>query len=130
MLIINIMLIFKLKRLSLLPVKYTQIAMIFLLSTKNASQSAIDLTSIMVMFKFSFEFLSPNSLNEFLSWHNDDPKMQNLHFYWTSTLANYKCAVFMLFIGVFIYFVLKVTLKKVGWVRQMASLLSTKYWLR
>ena len=127
---INILLIFKLKRLSLLPVKYTQIAMIFLLSTKNVSQPAIDLTAIMVVFKFSFEFLSPRFLNDFLSWHNDDPKMQNLHFYWTSTLANYKCVVVMLLIGVFIYFGLKVTLKKIGWVRQTASWLSNKYWLR
>ena len=130
MLMINIMLIFKLKRLSLFPIKYTQIMMIFLLSTKNASQPAIDLTAIMVAFKFTFEFLSPNFLNDLLSWHNDDPKMQNLHFYWTSTLANYKCAIVMLLIGVFVCFGLKVVLKRVGWVRKTASWLSTKYWLR
>ena len=130
MLLINILLIFKLKRLSLLPVKYIQITIIFLLSTKNVGQQAIDLTAIMVTFKFSFEFLSPNSLNELLSWHNDDSKMQNLHFYWTSTLANYKCAIVILLIGVFVYFGLKVALKKVGWVRQIISWLSTKYWLR
>ena len=130
MLLINILLIFKLKRLSLLPVKYTQIMMIFLLSTKNASQPAIDLTAIMLAFKFSFEFLSPNFLNELLCWHNDDQKMQNLHFYWTSTIANYKCAVVMLFIGVFVYFGLKVALNKINWVQRTASWLSTKYWLR
>ena len=129
-LLLNILLIFKLKRLSLLPIKYAQITIIYLLSTTNVIQPAIDLTAIMVAFKFSFEFLSPNFLNELLSWHNDDPKMQNLHFYWTSTLANYKCAIVMLLIGVFVYFALKVTLKKVGWVRRTANWLSTKYWLR
>ena len=107
MLIINLWFYFKLKRISLLSLKYIQIMMIFLLSSDNADHNNIELMAMMPMFNFNFEILSPNSLNRLLQWQNDSKKMQNVHFYCTSTLANYKWIICIIMLGFVLYLIMK-----------------------
>ena len=107
MLIVNLWFYFKLKRISLLYLKYIQIMIIFLLSSDNADQNNIDLMTLMPVFNFNFEFFSPNSLNRLLLWQNDLKKMQNVHFYCTSTLANYKWTICIIMLGFVLYLIMK-----------------------
>ena len=113
MLIINWWFYFKLKRISLLSLKYIQIMMIFLLSSNNANQNNVDLMTMMHVFNFNFEFFSPNSFNRLLQWQNDSKKMQNVHFYCTSTLANYKWTISIIILGFVLYLIMKLLKRSV-----------------
>ena len=120
----------KLKRLSLLSVKYVQVILIFLLSTNNIEPETYDLTILHVIFNFSFDFLSPKALNSWLSCHNESKKMQNLHFYWSSTLTNYKWAILVLLLIVFVYYFIKILISKVKWISSLSDFLKSLKWLR
>ena len=102
----------KFKRLSLLPLKHIQIIIIFLLSRENLNQDLIDFTSLLTLFNFNFEFLSPNSLNQLLSCNNESRKMQNFHYNCTSTLKNYKMLIVVLILGIMWYFGAKLLIMK------------------
>ena len=129
-LLINILMILKLRRLSFLPIKYIQIMMIFLLSKADCGQEVINLISPLSVFKLSFEFLGMDSLNKMIAWYNHDTKMQNLHFYWTSTLANYKWAIALFLFWILIYFAFKFTLKRMKWFEDLANWISKTCCLR
>ena len=91
--IINLILIFKFKRLSLLPLIYNQTIMILLLSSSSTSIESKSFTGILLNLSFSFDFLTPDILNRKLDWENDSIQMQNMHFYCNSTFLNYKLAI-------------------------------------
>ena len=109
----------KLKRLSLLPLKHIQIIIIFLLSKENLNQDLIDFTSLLTLFNFNFEFLSPNSLNQLLSCNNESRKMQNFHYNCTSTLKNYKMLIVVLILGVMWYFGSKLLIMKFKFIKNV-----------
>ena len=111
----------KLKRMSILPLKYIQIILIFLLSTEKVDREVIDLTSLLSIFSFNFEFLSLNSLNKLLLCHNDSKKMQNLHFNWASTLINYKWAIAILIIGIIANICIRLLFRNIIWINNFIS---------
>ena len=127
--LINICFIFKLKRLSLLSVKYIQVILIFLLSTNNIEPETLDLTTLLVTFNLNFDFLSPNSLNSWLQCHSESQKMQSFHFYWTSTLTNYKWTILLLLIIILVYYFTKVLISKVKWISSLANFIKSLKWL-
>ena len=102
----------KLKRLSLLPLKHIQIIIIFLLSKESLNQNLIDFTTLLTLFNFNLEFLSPNSLNQHLSCNNELRKMQNFHYNCTSTLMNYKMLIVVFVLGIIWYFGAKLLIMK------------------
>ena len=118
-LIIILLFIPKLKRLSLLSLKHIQIIIIFLLSKENLNQDLIDFTSLLTLFNFNFEFLSPNSLNQLLSCNNESRKMQNFHYNCTSTLMNYKMLIVVLILGIMWYFGAKLLIMKFKFIKDV-----------
>ena len=121
-LILILWFISKLKRLSLLPLKHIQIIIIFLLSRENLNEDLIDFTSLLTLFNFNLEFLSPNSLNQLLSWYNESRKMQNFHYNCTSTLTNYKMLIVMSILGIMWYFGAKLLIVKFKFIKDVVCL--------
>ena len=112
--IINIFLIFKLKRLWLLPLIYNQTIMILILSSNNILAEDRSYTDILTNLNLSFDFLTPKFLNKKFEWTNDSKKMQNMHFYCNSTFLNYKWAIIFAAIGTVSYLLIWIIANKMN----------------
>ena len=112
--VINLLLIFKFKRLSLLPLIYNQTIMILLLSSSNTSAENKSFASIILNLNLSFDFLTPDILNRKLDWANGSTQMQDMHFYCNSTFLNFKWTIMFSVFGAIIYWLLWVIVEKLN----------------
>ena len=112
--IINLFLTFKLRRISFLPLIYNQTIIMLLLSTKNISIEVKKFTNLLANLNLSLDFLTPDIINTNLGWMNDSTKMQNLHFYCNSIFLNYKFTIVFAVIGFFITWMLSLKLWRIN----------------
>ena len=105
---------FKLKRLSVLPLVYNQIIVIFMLSARDIQKESKAFSYLLVNFNFSLDFMSPDFFNNLIECNNNSANMKALHLYWHSTFLNYKFAIILSIIVFFIYYISKIIVLKIA----------------
>ena len=87
--VINVMLIFKLKRLSIYPFEFAQPILIFLFAMDKQSQNIISFAQWLQWTKLNLGFIYIFSFRESLFWVKATEKLGDVHLYWQTTVQNY-----------------------------------------
>ena len=111
--VLNIWTIFKTKRLSFLLLIYNQTILIFLMSANDIHKESKAFANLLVNFNLSLDFMSPNFLNKLINCSNNSVNMRALHFYWNSTLLNYKFGILTAVIILFVFIFANIIFKKI-----------------
>ena len=96
--VINIMLIFKLKRLSVYPFEYAQPILIFLFAMDRPSQNIISFAQWWQWTKLNLGFIYIFSFRESLFWYKATDKLSDVQLYWQTTVQNYLFLILSVFI--------------------------------
>ena len=87
--VINVILIFKLKRLSVYPFEYAQPILIFLFAMDRPSQNIINFAQWLQWTKLNLGFIYIFSFRESLFWTRATDKLSDVQLYWQTTVQNY-----------------------------------------
>ena len=87
--VINVILIFKLKRLSMYPFEYAQPILIFLFAMDRPSQNIISFAQWLQWTKLNLGFIYIFSFRESLFWYKATDKLSDVQLYWQTTVQNY-----------------------------------------